>query len=104
VRLGNGWQAVELNPEDFGAASRQLDAMLVEAGRDPKSVVRSVSTRLRLSGDDLAPARETVRGFAEAGCDHLVVYSTPGRSATENMERARKLRSLVDDVLSAVAP
>ena len=102
VRLGNGWQAVELSPDDFRDSSRKLDGMLQEAGRDPRSVVRSVATRLRLGEGDLQASRDPIRACADAGCDHLVVYSTPGRSVDENIERATRLRHLVDEVLSVV--
>lgn len=99
ARVGVGWHAIELSPADFAAASTRLDELLVDAGRAPREVVRTVATRLRLGGDDVTAAIETVAAYEDAGCDHLVVVSTASRSVAENIGRAQRLR----DALATVA-
>jgi alkanesulfonate monooxygenase SsuD/methylene tetrahydromethanopterin reductase-like flavin-dependent oxidoreductase (luciferase family) len=47
ARHADVWNVVG-NPEDAGALNRQLDAACAEVGRDPTSIVRSVSPRLNL--------------------------------------------------------
>lgn len=91
VRMGSGWHAIELPPDEFEHHSRRLSERLVEAGRDPNEVVRSVACRLPLSGPSLDEARSTVEAYREAGCDHLVVYATPTRSVVDNLERFGRL-------------
>ncbi|MEA3019600.1 MAG: hypothetical protein QOI47_1124, partial [Actinomycetota bacterium] len=92
ARLASGWHAIELSPDDFATHSRRLDELLAAAGRPSTSVARTVAARLRLSGDDLDEAMTTVAAYADAGCDHLVVNSTPRRSIAENIQRAERLR------------
>ena len=87
VDFATGWHAIELSPDEFATYSRRLDEMLAAAGRDPREVIRSVAARFRLSGEDLGEARDAVAAYAEAGCEHLVVYATPSRSVDENRER-----------------
>ena len=91
ARLGDGWHAIELPPEEFAAHSRRLDELVVAEGRQPNSVARTVATRLTLSGDDLEAACSTVQAYERAGCDHLVVMSTPSRTVTDNIRRAERL-------------
>ena len=101
VDFATGWHAIELSPEEFATYSRRLDEMLAAAGRDPSDVVRSVAARFRLSGEDLGEARETVAAYAEAGCEHLVVYATPSRSVDENRERYHTFREHVAEPAGA---
>lgn len=96
ARHGDGWHAIELTPDDFAAATAQLDELLAAAGRAPADVARSVATRLRLGVDDLGSAVETVAAYEAAGCDHLVVVSTASRSVAENVARAERLRAALD--------
>lgn len=98
ARLATGWHAIELSPDDFARRSVKLDELLVAEGRAPGDVARTVATRLRLSGDSLDEAIATLDAYAAAGCDHLVVNSTPSRSVGENIRRAERLRAALRGV------
>lgn len=94
ARMGDGWQAIELSPDEFGRHAATLDRHLEAQGRAGAEVVKSVATRLSLSpGADVAAAARTVADYAANGCDHLVVYTTPSRSIEENLDRFRTLKS-----------
>jgi alkanesulfonate monooxygenase SsuD/methylene tetrahydromethanopterin reductase-like flavin-dependent oxidoreductase (luciferase family) len=90
ARYSTGWHAIELTPADFAAHSAILDEKLAAHGRAPEEVVRSVACRVRLSGEDLDEARSVVRDYAAAGCEHLVLYTTPTRSIEDNLNRFRR--------------
>ena len=96
ARTGTGWHAIELPPEEFAGHSARLDELLAAEGRTGPEVERSVATRLRLSGSDLDEAVAMVRAYEDAGCDHLIVNSTPSRSVAENIARAARLRSALE--------
>jgi len=96
ARLGTGWHAIELPPEEFAAHSARLDELLVAHGRTAAEVERSVATRLRLTGCDLSEAVAMVRAYEDAGCDHLVVNSTPSRPVGDNITRAARLSSALE--------
>jgi probable F420-dependent oxidoreductase len=105
ARYASGWHAIELPPDEFAHHSARLDERLATAGRDPGEVVRSVATRVRLSGPDLDEARQTVKDYAAAGCEHLVLYTTPTRSIEENLERFQRFeREIGLDVGAPNAP
>lgn len=59
VRYASEWNCVTLLPEDFSRSSQRLDKMLVEAGRDPASVRRSMMTGCVFGKDDAALKRKT---------------------------------------------
>lgn len=103
VRLGNGWMPVELAPEDFAAKSTELDQLLEEAGRDPKEVTRSVSTRLHLRDPKDGRALRAIEGYLKGGCDHLVMYC--GRQVTfaENVDRMMTFYDLAREVSDGVS-
>ena len=90
ARYSTGWHAIELSPDDFAAHSAKLDVRLAAHGRAPHEVVRSVACRVRLSGPDLDETKTLVADYAAAGCEHLVLYTTPTRSIEENLERFRR--------------
>jgi alkanesulfonate monooxygenase SsuD/methylene tetrahydromethanopterin reductase-like flavin-dependent oxidoreductase (luciferase family) len=114
ARLGDGWHAIELPPEEFAAHSARLDELLAAPGRTAADVERSVATRLRLSDRDVSEAAAMVRAYEDAGCDHLVVNSTPGhlvvnstpghlvvnstpgRPVADNIARAARLSSALE--------
>lgn len=101
VRLGNGWQPVELAPDQFAERSRRLDEMLTEAGRDPKEVERSVSTRLPLRDTSDGQAADIVRAYLEGGCTHLVMYSGRRNTMEQNLERAVKFYDIASEQIEA---
>jgi hypothetical protein len=96
VRSMKGWQAVELPPKEFAQLNARLDQLLLEAERQPSEVERSLFTRLRLSSPNLDDAMKTITSYRDAGCDHLVVSGSPGRSIEENIDRVTRLRNALD--------
>jgi probable F420-dependent oxidoreductase len=103
VELGNGWQPVELPPDKFKLMSRQLDEMLDAAGRDPREVRRSVSTRLPLRSGGEAKAKAIIEQYHAAGCEHLVMYSGWRNSLDMNLDRALMFHDLASEVIGKAA-
>lgn len=54
VRYASEWNCVSLTPQDFIQSSKRLDEMLIEAGRRPESVRRSMMTGCVFGKDDKA--------------------------------------------------
>jgi F420-dependent oxidoreductase-like protein len=54
VRYASEWNCVMLLPEDFTRLNRRLNEMLIEAGREPDSVWRSMMTGCVFGKDDTA--------------------------------------------------
>ena len=61
--------------EDFRHKNQVLDEHCAAVGRDPASIQRSV--QVRIDSADPSSARETLRGFIEAGATHLVCILNP---------------------------
>jgi probable F420-dependent oxidoreductase len=100
AKWASGWHAIELTPQEFAEHNQRLNEHLAAEGRAPGDVQRSIARRLKLSGDSLSETADLLAQYREAGCDHMIVYATPGRSADENMERARRLREEVMPLVS----
>ncbi|MGB8980347.1 MAG: LLM class F420-dependent oxidoreductase [Anaerolineales bacterium] len=63
VQYASEWNCVGLLPKDFAALNRRLDAMLIEAGRQPESVRRSMMTGCVFGKDDVTLQQKlTARG------------------------------------------
>jgi alkanesulfonate monooxygenase SsuD/methylene tetrahydromethanopterin reductase-like flavin-dependent oxidoreductase (luciferase family) len=63
VKYASEWNCVTLLPQDFAQLSRRLDEMLIEAGRRPESVRRSMMTGCVFGKDEAALQRKvTARG------------------------------------------
>lgn len=92
ARYASGWHAIELSPSEFAEHSARLDDLLQQCGRSSGDVVRTVATRLRLSGDSIDQAIALVDEYSEVGCDDLIVMATPSRSVSDNIARAKRLR------------
>jgi len=103
VELGNGWQPVELPPDRFAEASRRLDEMLERAGRDPREIERSVSTRLPLSNTSDGKARAIIEQYRDAGCTHMVMYSGWRNTMAQNHDRAMAFHDIASSVLRTTA-
>lgn len=58
VRYASEWNCVTLTPEEFARKSSKLSDMLVEAGRDPGSVRRSMMTGCVFGKDDASLNRK----------------------------------------------
>ncbi len=65
VKHAEMWNAVT-TPEEGSALNRQLDAFCEEAGRDPRSLVRSVSPSINLL-ESVSAFEHGVRAYHEAG-------------------------------------
>jgi probable F420-dependent oxidoreductase len=83
VRLGDGWHAIDLAPEELAPRVAALRSSLVAAGRDPASVQvslrKGVLVQPSLPGDEKAlygtveKIRRDRDAYARAGVDYLVV-------------------------------
>jgi alkanesulfonate monooxygenase SsuD/methylene tetrahydromethanopterin reductase-like flavin-dependent oxidoreductase (luciferase family) len=68
--------SLDMGPvEEFTHNSRVLDEHCAAVGRDPASIERSV--QVRIDSANPAGARETLRGYIEAGAAHLVCILMP---------------------------
>ncbi len=93
VEYANEWNCVYLLPQDFAALNRRLDDMLVEAGRKPESVRRSMMTGCVFGKDNATlqqkviargttleqlQVRGVVTGSSSAIREHLVALEEAG--------------------------
>lgn len=58
VRYASEWNCVSLLPDDFARLNHRLDEMLMDAGREPQSVRRSMMTGCVFGKDDAAFQRK----------------------------------------------
>jgi probable F420-dependent oxidoreductase len=94
ARLGNGWHAIDLAPDEAAAAVARLRAEAVAAGRDPGALTVSLRKGV-LPGDDAsrplygdrAKIRRDLDAYARAGVDY-VVASLRRAATAEDAERA----------------
>jgi alkanesulfonate monooxygenase SsuD/methylene tetrahydromethanopterin reductase-like flavin-dependent oxidoreductase (luciferase family) len=79
ARFADVWHAYG-TPNSLADASRRLDELAVEAGREPSSIARAAS----LSLDDLDTARRHAEKWRDAGYDYLVCdWPGAGRAQIE---------------------
>lgn len=69
------WNMAGGPPEMFRQKCAILDQHCSEIGRDPSAITRSIQVRADMA--DPESARNTIRGYIEAGCTHIVVVLTP---------------------------
>jgi probable F420-dependent oxidoreductase len=94
ARLGDGWHAIDLAPNEVGAAAVRLRAEAAAAGRDPGTLTVSLRKGV-LPGDDgsrpLYGDRDKIRrdldAYARAGVTYVVASLRRATSA-EDAERA----------------
>jgi len=92
VRYASEWNCVTLLPDEFARLSHRLDDMLVEAGREPESVRRSMMTGCVFGKDDDALERKirfygkSLEEVQQAG----IVAGSPGqiRAQLQALEQA----------------
>lgn len=100
------WDGFVDDPEEFAAASRAVDAICAEVGRDPRDVQRTAHLVVRLSNpeglpiDPLPPHLRIIEGetdavaarlraFADAGADEVMLIVDPARTeAMDELARA----------------
>ena len=87
VRYGDGWHTLRQSPDEVAAGLAKLQAMMVEAGRDPSLLQVSIS--IELAFEDSSPTRpagqrrglrgteadiaETLLAFRDAGVQEAVI-------------------------------
>jgi F420-dependent oxidoreductase-like protein len=80
------WNYNSASVEEFRHKCAVLEDHCRAIGRDPAEIERSVQVRIGppgshfddvLNADDLAPVRDQLRGYIEAGATHLVLYLIP---------------------------
>lgn len=98
ARLGTGWHAIELSPSEFSATSTRLSELLDIEGRKASDVTRSLATRLSLSTEDSTELKEILDAYQSAGCEHLIVYASPKRNISENLERYVRLAGYLEEL------
>lgn len=59
AKYADEWNGLYLSPEDFRVRSTQLDQLLTDAGRDPKSVRRTHMSKTVIAEDDAELRRKT---------------------------------------------
>lgn len=103
------WDGFFDDPAEFAAASRAVDAICEEVGRDPREIRRTAHLVVRLPGaeglpiDPLPSHLRVIEGetdavaarlhaFADAGADELMLIVDPARpAAIEQLARATEL-------------
>jgi alkanesulfonate monooxygenase SsuD/methylene tetrahydromethanopterin reductase-like flavin-dependent oxidoreductase (luciferase family) len=103
------WDGFVDDPAEFAAASRAVDAICEEAGRDPRQVHRTAHLVVRLSNAEGLPidplpshlrviegetdaVAARLRAFADVGADELMLIVDPARpAAIEELARAVEL-------------
>jgi len=70
------WSCPVQTPEEFRHYNEVLDQHCAAVGRDPGQIARSVQILLRGDGDQAEP-RTLVRGYVDAGVDHVVLAPIP---------------------------
>jgi len=87
ARYADAWHCYG-TPESLATASARIDELAEQAGRDPKSIVRSGS--LSLSDVSVDEIEQTAGEWAEAGWDHLIC-GWPGEGRDRLEEVATRL-------------
>lgn len=94
ARLGDGWHAIDLGPEELAPAVARLRAEAVAAGRDPDTLTVSLRKGVLPGGADPRPLygdpdkiRRDLEAYAHAGVGYVVASLRRAASA-EDAERA----------------
>jgi probable F420-dependent oxidoreductase len=90
---GEGWHAIDLEPDEIGAGRRRLHAVAHEARCDPSALTVSLRATVHLGGDPTRPLagdqtkiRDDLQRFEAAGVAYLVV-NMPRTRDPEQAER-----------------
>ena len=96
ARLGNGWEATALTPEQVAQGKASLEEFCREVGRDPLTVRLSVrlAVRLREGGTSLDRFREDVRRYQEVGVSvvHIRPVAETPQQLYQDLEQLARLR------------
>lgn len=89
ARVGDGWHAARLSPEDYRERVGRLAAEATAAGRSPHDVTPTLTCMFRLSDEEIDPGRlrdlvggpevvaARMRRYAEAGAETIVLGLDP---------------------------
>lgn len=111
ARLGDGWHAARVSPAEFGELVARLRQETDAAGRPADAVVPSLTCVFRPSDDEIDVAKlrdllgppelivERLGGYAEAGCEEVVLGLDPRNDAAAN---SRALDALGESILPAL--
>ena len=101
VRLGDGWHAIDLSPEDMAARVRTLHSLCRVAGRDPTALTVSLRAGVRFLEPAQQPTaslqgmpakvRDDVAAYAAAGVDYLVLNLHHGRRVDDLLEQLDRI-------------
>lgn len=89
ARLGDGWHAIDLGPDEIAAAGRRLAAEAVACGRDPAALV--ISLRTTVAPGDRDAVRRARDAWAAAGVGDLVANVRGVASAEAHADGIRAL-------------
>lgn len=99
ARLADGLILSEMQPDAVADARARLADHLRDAGRPEDAVEIVVLQRLRLGDSgDRAESVAIVEAYRAAGCDELVLYASPSRTAADNARRVRVFGELAADL------
>lgn len=84
---GDGWLPIRMSPEQVRAGREKMNALAAACGRDPESLTISIF--------GVMPERETVRAYADAGADRVVLRLETKSEA----ETLAKLQELAEKLL-----
>jgi alkanesulfonate monooxygenase SsuD/methylene tetrahydromethanopterin reductase-like flavin-dependent oxidoreductase (luciferase family) len=93
ARVADVWNCPARTPEEFRQSSAVLDEHCAAIGRDPATIARSVQILLPSEPDASQANRERVRGFIDAGANHIVLAPLPP---------FRPVAALVDDLVEPI--
>jgi probable F420-dependent oxidoreductase len=99
ARLGDGWHAIDLAPDELAAAVRRLRERTAQARR-PDAPALTVSLRTRLLPGDRDTLRRDLDAYARAGLDYLVVTL----QRTPDADDTVRALDIVVEALSASRP
>jgi probable F420-dependent oxidoreductase len=89
ARVGDGWHAIDLRPDEVAAAVRRLAAEAVACGRDPAAL--AISLRTTVAAGDRDAVRRARDAWAAAGVGDLVANVRGVASAEAHADGIRAL-------------
>ena len=71
ARYANVWNFVGGSVDTFKHKNEVLDGHCAAIGRDPKTIARSIQTRVNY--DNMAETRDSIKPYIEAGATHIIL-------------------------------
>ena len=118
ARFGDGWHTLRQSPRQVADALPGLRELTEAAGRDPAALRISISLPVTFDGEASArPAAErtslkgpadavaeTIRAYAEAGVDRMILNVNFGLAQSETLESIHALAESVIPYVDVPAP